>query len=221
MNVLVACEESQRVCTSFRDLGHTAWSCDIQPCSGGRPEWHILGDCLPIIGGDCTFTTEAGGVHTQSGPWDLIIAHPPCTYLTNGGAVRMRVNGQIVPERYANMEKAREFFLRLFDAPSPRVCVENPVPMKLCGLPPYTQIIEPWMFGEPWTKRTCLWLRGLPPLFPNRIVTDGVQPWVNGGNKDAHGNYRRFRGRCERDPKNRARTFWGIARAMAEQWGQK
>lgn len=117
------------------------------------------------------------------------------------------------------MLEGRDFFLRCLNTDCDRVAVENPIPLKLCGLPPYTQIIQPWMFGEPWSKRTCLWLRGLPELVPTDIVTDGVLPWVNGGCKDAHGKYRRFQGRRERDPVNRAKTFPGIARAMAEQWG--
>lgn len=219
MNVLIACEESQRVCTAFRERGHRTFSCDIRPCSGGHPEWHILGDVLPILNGNCGFTDEAGGQHEQAGRWDLIIAHPPCTYLTNASAVRMRVKGEIVPERYAKMLEGRDFFFRCLNADCDRVAVENPIPLKLCGMPPYTQIIQPWMFGEPWSKRTCLWLRGLSELVPTDIVTDGVLPWVNGGCKDAHGKYKRFQGRRERDPVNRAKTFPGIARAMAEQWG--
>lgn len=131
----------------------------------------------------------------------------------------MRVNGEIVPERYAKMLEGRDFFLRCLNADCERVAVENPIPLKLCSLPHYTQIIQPWMFGEPWSKRTCLWLRGLSELVATDIVTDGVLPWVNGGCKDAHGHYRRFQGRRERDPVNRAKTFPGIARAMAEQWG--
>ena len=217
MKVLVACEESQRVCTAFRERGHEAYSCDIIEPTGGHPEWHILGDALDAIRGGIIRTMD--GADHDAGRWDLLIAHPPCTYLTNAGAVRMRVKGKIVPERYSKMLDAKQFFLNLFNADCDRVMVENPCPMKLCGLPPYTQIIQPWMFGEPWSKRTCLWLRGLPELVPTDIVTDGVLPWVNGGSRDAHGNYRRFQGRRERDPKNRARTFWGIARAMAEQWG--
>lgn len=203
MRVLVACEESQRVCISFRERGHEAYSCDIQDCSGGHPEWHIKDDALKVIGG---------------GTWDIIIAHPPCTYLTNASAVRMRVKGEIVQERYEKAMEAKEFFMRFLNADCPKICVENPVPLKLVGLPPYTQIIQPYQFGEPWSKRTCLWLKGLPKLEPTEIIADH-QPWVNGGCKDAQGNYRRFQGRKERDPKMRAKTFWGIARAMAEQWG--
>lgn len=203
MKVLVACEESQRVCISFRDLGHEAYSCDIQPCSGGHPEWHIKDDALNVI----------------NDGWDIIIAHPPCTYLTNASAVRMRVKGEIVQERYEKAMEAKEFFMQFLNADCPKICVENPVPLKLVGLPPYTQIIQPYQFGEPWSKRTCLWLKGLPKLEPTEIIADH-QPWVNGGCKDAHGNYRKFQGRKERDPKSRAKTFWGIARAMAEQWGK-
>lgn len=219
MKVLVACEESQRVCNAFRKLGHEAYSCDIIECSGGHPEWHILGDALKVINGNCDFITQDGEKHTIIGKWDLLIAHPPCTYLTNASAVRMRVKGEIVPERYAKAMEAKEFFMRFINADCDRICVENPVPLKIVNLPPYTQIIQPWQFGHPYTKRTCLWLKGLPKLEPTNIITEGVQPYVNGGCKDAHGNYRRFQGRKERDPKTRSKTFEGIAEAFANQWG--
>ena len=219
MKVLVACEESQRTCTAFREKGHEAYSCDIQECSGGHPEWHIMGDTLKILRGWCDVVTMDGTTHRIEGRWDLIIAHPPCTYLTNASAVRMRVKGQIQPERYAKAMEAKRFFMAFLNADCEKICVENPVPLKIVDLPPYSQIIEPWMFGEPWIKKTCLWLKGLPYLMPTEIIAEGVQPWVNGGCKDAHWNYRRFQGRKERDPKNRAKTFWGIARAFAEQWG--
>lgn len=219
MKVLVACEESQRVCISFRERGHEAYSCDLQECSGGHPEWHIMCDALKILRGGCEFVTMDGTRHSIDGRWGLIIAHPPCTYLTNASAVRMRVKGQIQKERYEKAMEAKEFFMAFLNADCERICVENPVPLKLVNLPPYSQIIEPWQFGEPWSKRTCLWLKGLPYLMPTEIVGEGVQPWVNGGCKDAHGNYKRFQGRKERDPKNRAKTFWGFARAFAEQWG--
>lgn len=219
MKVLVACEESQRVCNAFRKLGHEAYSCDIIECSGGHPEWHILGDALKVINGNCDFITQDGEKHTIIGKWDLLIAHPPCTYLTNASAVRMRVKGEIVPERYAKAMEAKEFFMRFINADCDRICVENPVPLKIVNLPPYTQIIQPWQFGHPYSKRTCLWLKGLPKLEPTNIITEGVQPYVNGGCKDAHGNYRRFQGRKERDPKIRSKTFEGIAEAFANQWG--
>ena len=203
MRVLVACEESQAVCKAFRARGHEAYSCDLIPCSGGHPEWHIQVDALELL----------------KMRWDLIIAHPPCTYLTNASAVRMRVMGEIDPERYRKAMEAKAFFLRFLQADCKQICVENPTPLKIVGLPPYTQAIQPWQFGHPYTKRTCLWLKGLPPLKPTKIVTEDVTPWVNGGSKDANGNYRRVTGRRERDPLNRSKTFPGIAEAMAEQWG--
>lgn len=218
MKVLIACEESQRVCIAFRERGHEAYSCDIQEPSGGHPEWHILGDVLPLINGRCNFCTMDGTKHEIAERWDILIAHPPCTYLTNAGAVRMRVKGQIVPERYAKMQEASDFFYRFIVSDCDRICVENPVPMKLACLPPYTQIIQPYQFGHPYSKRTCLWLKGLPKLKPTKICEEHT-PWVNGGCKDANGNYRRFQGRKERDPKTKAKTFSGIAEAMAEQWG--
>lgn len=203
MRVLVACEESQAVCKAFRELGHEAYSCDIQECSGGHPEWHIKVDALELL----------------KMKWDLIIAHPPCTYLTNASSVRLRTGGQIVQERMEKAIAAKEFFMKFLNADCLRIAVENPTPGKIHELPPYTQAVQPWMFGHAYTKRTCLWLKGLPPLEPTEIITEGVTPWVNGGCKDAHGNYRRVQGRRERDPKNRSKTFPGIAKAMAEQWG--
>lgn len=218
MKVLVACEESQAVCKAFREKGHESYSCDIQECSGGHPEWHIKGDVLPLINGDCQFETMDGITHTISGHWDLLIAHPPCTYMANSGAVRMRVKGKIDQDRFEKAMKAKEFFLQIYNADCPQIAVENPTPMKIIGLPPYTQAIQPYQFGHPYSKRTCLWLKGLPNFIPTEIV-ENHEPYVNGGCKDAHGNYRRFQGRKERDSKTRSKTFSGIAKAMAEQWG--
>ena len=218
MRVLVACEESQAVCIAFRERGHEAYSCDIQECSGGHPEWHILGDVMPLINGNCQFKTADGIAHAISGYWDLLIAHPPCTYMANSGAVRMRVKGKIVQDRFEKAMKAKEFFLKFYNADCPRIAIENPTPMKIIELPPYTQAIQPYQFGHPYSKRTCLWLKGLPDLIPTEIIKNH-EPYVNGGCKDAHGNYRRFQGRKERDSKTRSKTFSGIAKAMAEQWG--
>jgi hypothetical protein len=204
MKVLVACEESQAVCKAFREKGHEAYSCDIQPCSGGHPEWHIQGDALETMRG---------------GQWDMVIAFPPCTYMTNAGAVRMRVCGEIQPERYAKAMDAKRFFMEFWNnAEIQKIAIENPTPMRIVGLPPCSQVIQPYWFGHPYSKRTCLWLRGLPPLMPTEVLSYH-EPYVNGGNKDAHGNYRRFTGRNERDPKTRSKTFPGIAKAMADQWG--
>lgn len=218
MKILVACEESQAVCKAFRVRGHEAYSADMQVPSGGHPEWHILGNVLPLIDGDCKFTTMNGRQHCVNGEWDIIIAFPPCTYMTNAGAVRMRVNGQLVQERYNKAMEARAFFMRFYNAKCSKIAIENPTPMKIVGLPEYTQAIQPYQFGHPYSKRTCLWLSGLPCLEPTKII-EKHEPYVNGGCKDAHGNYRRFQGRRERDPKIRSKTFSGIAAAMAEQWG--
>ena len=217
MNVLIACEESQAVVIEMRRLGHYAFSCDTQECSGGHPEWHVQGDALELLNKkELLFRTQDGTTHSVAG-WDLIIAHPPCTYLTNAGAVRMRVAGNIQPARYRKCMEARDFFMKFYEADCPRIAIENPTPMKIAKLPPYDQAIQPYQFGHPYSKRTCLWLKGLPPLEPTCIM-EHHEPYVNGGCKDAHGNYRRFQGRRERDPKNRSKTFPGIAKAMAEQW---
>lgn len=202
MRVLVACEESQAVTMAFREQGHEAYSCDIIPCSGGHPEWHIQCDALELL----------------KLRWDMIIAHPPCTYMTNASAVRMRVKGEIQPERYEKAMEAKAFFMAFYNADCPKIAIENPTPLKLIGLPPETQAIQPYEFGHPYSKRTCLWLKGLPPLMATEIVPEH-EPYVNGGYKDAHGNYKRFPGRNERDSRTRSKTFPGIARAMAEQWG--
>lgn len=204
MRVLVACEESQAVTKELRRLGHEAYSCDIEPCSGGHPEWHLQVDALELL----------------KMRWDMIIAHPPCTYMTNAGAVRMRVNGEIQKERYKKAMEAKDFFMKFYDADCQRICIENPTPMKIIGLPPYTQAIQPYEYGHPYSKRTCLWLKGLPRLQATEIILQHT-PYVNGGFKDSHGNYRRFQGRNERDAKTRSKTFPGIARAMAEQWAGK
>jgi len=218
VNVLIACEESQRVCMAFREGGHTAWSCDIQPCSGGHPEWHIMGDCIPLLDGNCEFTTEAGGGHVQNGRWDLIIAHPPCTYLSNAGACRLYPRkGEIDEERYRKGLEAKAFFMAILNADCDKICVENPVSCKVFDMPPHTQEIQPYMFGHPYTKKTRLWLRGLPPLVPTDIV-ESVGPYcpAGTGRKDRSKYGAAKRGE---DAKNRAKTFWGIAWAMAEQWG--
>ena len=218
MNVLVVCEESQRVCAAFRKRGHIAWSCDIQPSSGGFPEWHIKGDCIPLLNGNVSFTTEAGGVQTQNGRWDLIIAHPPCTYLSNAGACRLYPRkGEIDMERYRKGLEAKRFFLTIWNADCPKIAIENPVSSKVFDMPPFTQEIQPWMFGHPYTKKTRLWLKGLPPLMPTDIVKP-ISPYVPSGtgrkDRSKYGVAKRGE-----DAKNRAKTFPGIARAFAEQWG--
>ena len=223
MKVLIACEESQRVCIEMRKLGHEAYSCDIQEPSGGHPEWHILGDVLQILnwkdhGNNCGgiwFKTMDGQFHTID-KWDMIIAHPPCTYLSNAGSVRLVVKGVLNEERYQKGLQARDFFMSIIAAECERICIENPVPNKRFNMPKYTQIIEPYFFGDPFKKKTCLWLKGLPKLQPTNIV-EPLCSWVSGGSKDGKGNVRKQLG-IHHSAKDRAKTFPGIAKAMAEQW---
>ena len=217
MNVLVACEESQRVCTAFRERGHNAFSCDIQEPSGGHPEWHILGDALKAIDGE-KVTTMDGAVH-DIGRWDLLIAHPPCTYLSNAGACRLYPRkGQLDIERYQKGLEAKAFFMLMLNADCDRVCVENPVSSKIFNMPMHSQEIQPWQFGHPVTKKTRLWLKGLPLLVPTETVEPTATYLPSGtGRKDStkYGQALRRGG----DAIQRSKTFTGIAKAMAEQWG--
>lgn len=173
MRVLVACEESQEVCKAFRELGHEAYSCDIQDCSGGHPEWHLKQDVLPLLNEE----------------WDLIIAHPPCTYLSNAGARHLYPHGLLNMERYEKGLEAKEFFMKFLNCKCKKVCVENPLPSKIFRLPDYSQIIQPYEFGHPYKKKTLLWLKNLPPLKPTCIVecpqsTKVAGNWFNTGGKD-------------------------------------
>ena len=216
--ILIACEESQRVCKAFRDRGFTAFSADIQEPSGGHPEWHILGDVLPILNGNCEFVTMDGLHHKISGKWDMIIAFPPCTYLSNAGACRLYPKkGQLDVERYNKGLKAKEFFLKFLNADCKMIAVENPVSSKIFDMPKCTQEIQPYMFGHPYTKKTRLWLRGLPTLIPTNIV-DVISPYIPAGTsrKDTSKYGAAKRGK---DSENRSKTFTGIAKAMADQWG--
>ena len=198
--ILVACEESQTVCSAFREIGAIAFSCDIQRCSGGHEEWHIRDDALPFLRGQRYFTTEDKKLH-HIPRWDLIICHPPCTYLSKAGACNLIKHGQVDKVREAYGIVAVDFFQQCLTANAKCVCVENPVPMKRWGLPLATQIIEPWQFGHPFTKKTCLWLKNLPPLLPTLFAVPNKQ-WV----------------KCSSSAKKRSKTFSGIAKAMAEQW---
>ena len=210
MKVLIACEESQTVCKAFRERGHEAYSCDILEPSGGHPEWHIMQDVIPILNGRCSFLTMDGIEHSIDCKWDLIIAHPPCTYLSNAGARFLYPKGILNEERLKKGLKAKDFFMEIYNIDCNKICIENPTPSKIYALPKYNQVIQPWMFGHPVQKRTCLWLKGLPTLQPTDITKDRQSSkiagnWFNKGGKDRQ--------------KNRAKTFPGIAKAMAEQWG--
>lgn len=208
LNVLVACEESQAVTQAFRELGHQAFSADLQKCSGGHPEWHIIGDCLPLLDGRCEFTTMDNKQHSIKDRWDIVIGHPPCTYLSNAGANKMfHPQGILNKERFEKAMTARRFFFQILNCDCNHVAVENPTPLHIVDLPKPSCIIQPYEFGEPYRKRTLLWLRNLPPLFPSGHMLN-FTPWVQ-----AHG------GGCPANtPKQRAKTFPGIAKAMAVQW---
>lgn len=217
--VLIACEESQTVCKAFRERGFEAYSCDIIEPSGGHPDWHIQEDALLLINGSVQFVTLDGMLH-EVDTRDLIIAHPPCTYISNAGACRLYPKkGQLNQERYEKGLAAKAFLMKFLEADCEHIAIENPIPSKVFELPPYSQIIQPYEYGHPYTKKTCLWLKGLPKLQP----TDVVEPlggWVCGNaeiwkKQAAKG---KVYGK-EKSAKHRSKTFEGIAEAMAEQWG--
>ena len=218
MNVLVACEESQRVCIAFRERGHNAFSCDIQEPSGGHPEWHVHGDCLKILQGGQIVTMD--GVTHDITKWDLLIAHPPCTFLSNAGARHLYKGGKLQKDRYKKGMQGKAFFMAFYQANVKRLCIENPIPSRCYGLPPYTQAIQPYEYGHPYTKKTCLWLRGLPMLKPTKIIKP-IATWCPSGSYSHRHNpkHRGAAGDGNNRAKNRSKTFDGIAQAMAEQWG--
>lgn len=218
MKVLVACEESQAVTIELRKLGHEAYSCDIIPCSGGHPEWHIQSDVIPLINGDCAFFTDDGASHYQFGTWDMIIAFPPCTYLSNAGACRLYPHkGQIDPVRYQKGLEGKAFFMQFYNADCPKIAIENPVSSSVFQMPPHSQEIQPYEFGHPYTKKTRLWLKGLPKLEPTEIVKP-TGPFIPAGTGRKDKSKYGVKG-CAHESTPRSKTFSGIARAMAEQWG--
>jgi len=204
MKILVACEFSGIVRDAFRKRGHDAWSCDILPTESG-PTYHYQCDVLEIL----------------NNGWNMMIAHPPCTYLSNCGAARLYPQkGVLNQTRYAKGLCAKEFFMKLYNANIFLIAVENPVPTKIFNLPTYSQIIQPYEYWHPFSKKTCLWLKGLPNLAPTEIIKENIISWVSGGSKDNYGNKRKQSGTKFRDSKMRSKTFQGIADAMAEQWGK-
>ena len=201
MKILVACEESQAVTKEFRKLGHEAFSCDIQECSGGHPEWHIQGDAI----------TEA-----YSGKYDMMIAHPPCTFMSRAGARWMYPTaGNLSQERYLKALDAKEFFMKMVNAPIKYIAIENPTPLKVVGLPKHTQEVQPYEYGHEYSKKTLLWLKNLPELKPTDIK-ENYTPYLpsnTGGKK--RGQKATFRNVSKIDS---SKTFLGIAKAMATQW---
>lgn len=213
--VLVACEESQQVCKAFRALGASAFSCDLQVCSGGHPEWHILDDAFCLLNGGL-FTTLDGRDHFVPS-WDLLVAHPPCTFLSNAGARHLYKGHVLNQDRYQMGLLAAHDFIGFHSAPISHICVENPVPSRIFNLPPYSQIIQPWQFGHPFTKRTCLWLHNLPDLVPTHVVQPIASFCPSGSYSGSHDV--KYRGVFTKDrAKNRSKTFSGVAAAMASQW---
>lgn len=238
MNVLIACEESQEVCKAFRARGHEAYSCDIQECSGGHPEWHIMGDALEVLNGDknCLFWTQDGVGHITPRRWDMIIAHPPCTHLAVSGARHFEKKREDGRQR-----DAIEFFCQFLYADCPRIVVENPVCIisgdyirehfpdlaEKYGLPRKpSQIIQPYQFGHRARKTTCLWFVGdVPQLVPTDIVDMGEivgKGFSVGASLDCarDENGKIISWNDPRTAKARSKTFPGIAKAMAEQWGE-
>ena len=224
MKVLVACEESQRVCMAFRERGHEAYSCDIQECSGGHPEWHIQGDALTVIKGG-RFLTADGQSHCVD-KWDLLIAHPPCTYLTVAGNRWFNIEkyGDKAIQRIKDRENAIDFFMKFINAPCEHIAVENPVGVMSTVYRKADQIIQPYYFGDHARKGTCLWLKGLPCLRSTNIVDpgeilDGGYSCGASANYATDENGKILPWNDPRTAKARSKTFPGIAKAMAEQWG--
>lgn len=220
MKVLVACEESQRVCTAFREKGHEAYSCDIIDCSGGHPEWHIRQDVLPLLGGRCEFGTCDGKVHRIDGKWDLIIAHPPCTRLCSSGQRWLYFGDDYYKsQKIAEQQKAIVFFMTLVFADCDRVAVENPVGIMSTAYRVPDCIYNPYDFeGETDCKKTCLWLKGLPPLKPTRKTVLPKEERTNSIWLAKFGN-KRLSWSDPETARLRSQTPWGVATAMAEQWG--
>lgn len=214
MKILVGCEESQAVTIELRKLGHEAYSCDLQDCSGGHPEWHIKGDVLDIIGykyEHISFATQSGNLH-DIGSWDVGIFFPDCTYLTISANKwykdqPKRESGVLVgAERRMAREEAILFFLKLYYCKIPKVSLENPIGVMSSRFRKPDQVLQPWMFGHGETKATCLWLKGLPKLESTNIVD---------------GRFQRMHllPKTKDRAKLRSKTYPGIAKAMAEQWG--
>jgi site-specific DNA-cytosine methylase len=219
MKILIACEESQAVCTEFRKLGHEAFSCDILPASGNNPEWHIQKDVFEVI----------------NEGWDIMIAFPPCTYLSVSGAQwyyhpddkhlpnNERRPHPKYPNRTNDQADAADFFIKLYNSNIPKVCIENPVGIMSSKFRKPDQVIQPWMFGDEATKTTCLWLKNLPQLLPSEIVSKGERTIFKSGK--SHPKWYAdalAKAKTPEERRNlRSKTFPGIAKAMAIQWNNQ
>jgi hypothetical protein len=204
IKILIACEESQAVTIEFRKLGHEAYSCDIEPCSGGHPEWHLQQDVLPLL----------------NEPWDMMIAFPPCTYLTvTANRWYKPEYEEKYPTRKQDRADAISFFMALVNAPIERIAIENPVGIMSSKYRKPDQIIQPWQFGDAQIKKTCLWLTpNMPILKPTNIVEPLYKEYNSSTKASGKSRYPMLWA-VKGDAKARSKTFQGIARAMAEQWG--
>lgn len=219
--ILIACEESQTVCKAFRTRGYEAYSCDVQEPSGGHPEWHIMQDVIPLLNGNCEFKTTDGITHKIKGRWDLIIAFPPCTYLTVTGNRWFNVDryGEKAIQRHKDRKDAIDFFMAFANADCEKIAIENPIGIMSSEWRKPNQIINPWQFGDAFEKKTCLWLKGLPELTPTNIVEIPPRKKFDSGKTMPSWYAEAWHLPKEERAKLRSKTFPGIAKAMAEQWG--
>ena len=221
MKVLVACEESQAVCKAFRKKEHEAYSCDIMDCSGGHTEWHIKQDVIPLLNGNCEFETVDGTKHKIDGKWDLIIAHPPCTYLTVTGNRWFNVEryGEKAIQRKKNRKEAINFFMEIANADCEKIVIENPIGIMSTAWRKPEQIIQPYMFGDSAEKKTCLWLKGVKPLKATNEVKPPERVKFDSGKTMPKWYADLWHLPREERSRLRSQTFPGFAKAMAEQWG--
>lgn len=231
MNILVACEESQAITKELRKLGHNAFSCDLLPCSGGHPEWHFNIDVFKIIdnkGG----TLQNGHKISIKNNWDMMIAHPPCTYLAVSGArwyyhpddnllpfVKRRPHPRF-PDRAKHRDEALEFFIKLLEVPIEKIAIENPIGIVSTKYRKPNQTVHPWMFGDEASKATCLWLKNLPQLQPTNVVGKGERVVLSSGKSlpKWYSDALILSKSADERRTMRSKTFEGMAKAMAEQW---
>jgi hypothetical protein len=213
MKILVACEESQAVTIELRRLGHEAYSCDIEPCSGGHPEWHIQDDVSKYINGYVWIVTQDGVTRAFVYSWDTLLAFPPCTDLASSGA-------RWFPAKIADgrQQRAIEFFMSFVNAKCEHIAIENPIGIMSTVYRKPDQIIQPYEYGEPFEKKTCLWLKGLPKLKPTKIISPPTRKAFKSGKTMPAWYADAWRLPPEERAKVRSKTFPGIAKAMAEQW---
>ena len=234
LNVLVACEESQAVCKEFRRLGHNAYSCDLLECSGGHPEWHFNCDVMKVIADKGGVLQNGEEIHI-TGDWDLMVAHPPCTYLAVSGAqwyyhpedkhlpVEKRRPHPKFPNRAQDREEGAAFFMALANAPIEHIAIENPVGIMSSRWRKADQAVQPWMFGDEASKNTCLWLKNLPLLQPTKIVGKGERVVMKSSGKSLPKWYSDALVKAKTPEERRtlrSKTFPGFAKAIAEQWSE-